>query len=59
MRLSPSTLYSKVLKALIWALPLASCVTLGKLLTLSVPERPHPKTVIENRPATWVAVGMM
>ena len=61
IRFSPSTQYSRALKAL----PPSSCVTLGKLLDLSVPEFLHPKNVIENlkkkenRPATWVAVGTM
>ena len=48
IRFSPSTQYGRVLKALILALPPSSCLTLGKLLDLSVPEFLHPKNAIEN-----------
>ena len=48
IRFSPSTRYGRVSKALILALPPSSCVTLGKLLDLSVPEFLHVKNVIEN-----------
>lgn len=58
MRLSPSTLYGKMLKVLPRALPSPSCVPLGKLLNPSLRTLPRWKNVIGNRPAAaWVVVG--